>query len=206
MLSSTTVFKSLCIWKLFPLQFLKSHFEPLCSSRPTRNVWINAMKKLPQSYKTWEKYFSKSRNITCAFVRVQMIRTRCWSWLWKRENSLNIFTAELGISTCERAKLYVLPVSKTSKSTGAANDRPMHVWVPQLADAANYPKKRIQCRQTIKQEKHVQLVLSQKRNKTRLIGCTAFDICTTVWFFLLVFHGKSFMWSCIGFQWREEHP
>lgn len=47
--------------------------------------------------------------------------------------------AGLRISMCERATLYVLPGSKTSKHAAAANDRPMHAWVPQLADTANHP-------------------------------------------------------------------
>lgn len=77
--------------------------------------------------------------------------------------------------------LYVLPVSKTSKSSAAANDRPMHVRVPELADTAYYPKKRRKKHgQIIKQQMHIKFMLSQKGNKIKSIGCAAFDIFTTV--------------------------
>ncbi len=139
---------------------------------------------------------------------VQRVRTRCWSWLWKRENSLNVYMAELGVSMCERARLYVLPVRKTSKSTGAANDRPMHVWIPQLAHTANYPPKKYpQHRHTTQQQMHAKLILSQKRLKIRSTGYNTFGICATVWIFILVVTlRRTSMWSCLGFQWREEHP
>lgn len=80
------------------------------------------------------------------------------------------------VSLWGTAELNVLPVKNTSKRTGAPNDRPMHVWVPQLAELIILTKKTAQA--DYQATNACKAIPEKTQNKINRLHCT--DICTTV--------------------------
>lgn len=138
LLSSTTVFNSPLIWQFFPLCFPNHHFKPallMCCWMDIFNMKENRFRLRcvndPLSSKTWEARYNKQT------------RSKPWSCHGKHHLSISQGTEEQDqmleltlkarkliklflwpnlvlACVCEREKLSVLPLSKTSKSAAAA--------------------------------------------------------------------------------------